>query len=193
MRRPLPFFLLVAFGIALDLVSKSAVFNWLDGSGSIEIIPGIIRFTWAENRGVAFSMFKGANKMWFVVLSLLASAAFIWIYLRCWKNAHGLLVLAIGMLLVGAIGNMVDRAVFGYVRDFIDFVPEIPFIGRWAVFNVADICITVGVIFYFIAELFLAKPPGAETESTQNASTQTPSSDKTDAADSKSQELRAKS
>jgi len=159
MRRPLPFFLLVACGIALDLTSKSAVFRWLDGSGSIDIVPSIIRFTWAENRGVAFSMFKGTNSLWLVLLSLLASVAFIWIYLRCWRTAHGLLILAIGMLLVGATGNMIDRAVFGYVRDFIDFVPEIPLIGRWAVFNVADICITVGVIFYFIAELFLTGSP----------------------------------
>lgn len=165
MRRPLPFFLLVAAGIAVDLVSKWAIFNFLEGRGVYELIPGVLHLKRATNYGVAFSMFHGANSIWFVALSLVASAAFIWIYLRCYRTAPKLLVVAIGMLLVGAIGNMIDRAVFNYVRDFIDFVPELPIVGHWAVFNVADICITLGVVFYFIAELFLSKPtvPAAPT------------------------------
>jgi signal peptidase II len=159
MRRPFYFFIFVACGIAADLISKAMLFSWLHDTGTYELIPHVLNLTLAKNKGVAFSMFRDSAPFYFVVLSLLAAAAFTWIYLRCWRTAPKLLIVAIGMLLVGAIGNMIDRAFFGYVRDFIEFVPEVPFVGHWAIFNVADICITVGVAFYFIAELFLT-PPG---------------------------------
>ena len=76
--------------------------------------------------------------------------------------------LALGLLLVGAIGNLIDRLVFHYVRDFIQFVPRIPLIGQWAVFNVADMCITIGVILFLICELFL-KSNAEEPEKTEKA------------------------
>ncbi|HYF51598.1 MAG TPA: signal peptidase II [Planctomycetota bacterium] len=164
MRRPLPFFLLVAAGIALDLVSKWIVFQWLADDRTVALLPGVLHLTLARNYGVAFSMGKHLHSLWFVLLSLLFSVGLIWFYLRAWRTAAALSILAMGMILVGAVGNMIDRLFFGYVRDFIDFVPEIPLIGRWAIFNVADICITVGVVFYFIAELFLAPKPDAASQ-----------------------------
>lgn len=159
MRRPLPFAILVLTGIVVDLVSKSVIFNALEEKGSIALVPGVLNLTLAKNYGVAFSIMRGYPSEIFIVVSVLSIAAFIWLYMHVRSTAHPLMLIAIGMLLCGAAGNMVDRAFFGFVRDFIDFVPNIPMVGRWAVFNVADICITVGVVLYLIAEIFLRKTP----------------------------------
>ena len=68
----------------------------------------------------------------------------------------GNILAALGLLLIGATGNLADRICFGHVRDFIDFVPPLPLVGHWPVFNLADICITTGVALYLLGE-FLGK------------------------------------
>jgi signal peptidase II len=108
----------------------------------------------AENRGVAFSLLRDHPGI-IMCVSVGALFAILYLYSRIWRTAHSVMIVALGLLLIGAIGNLIDRLVFSYVRDFIQFVPPIPIIGHWAVFNVADMCITVGVILFVISELFL--------------------------------------
>ena len=80
------------------------------------------------------------------------------------------MIVALGLLLVGAIGNLIDRLVYQFVRDFIQFVPPVPIVGHWAVFNVADMCITVGVFLFLIGEIFLkSSPENTDKKSTENA------------------------
>ena len=155
MRKPLPFTLLILLGLAVDLVSKWLAFRALDPTEEYPVIPGVLVLEHAENHGAAFSMLAGHSVLLIAITSV-AIAGIIWLYASTYKKAHPLAVAAMGLLLIGAIGNLVDRILFGYVRDFIDFVPPIPIIGRWAVFNVADIAITVGVILYALVECFLA-------------------------------------
>jgi signal peptidase II len=159
MRSPLPFTLLILSGIAIDLLSKWMVFSHLEAGNaeSIQWIPGVLHITLAQNRGVAFSLFKD-SQLFILSVSALAIGGIVYMYAKNWRTARAPLIFALGLLLTGAIGNLVDRLYFGYVRDFIDFVPPVPFVGRWAIFNVADICITTGVLLFLFSELFLQRP-----------------------------------
>lgn len=162
MRRPFIFILLVLLGIALDQGSKIYVFDLLSGlppqHPSVPLIDGILHLKLAKNEGVAFSMLKGLPSV-ILIISFAAISAIVWIYVKSWRTARAPLIVALGLLLVGAIGNLIDRVALGHVRDFLDFVPHVPFVGAWAIFNVADICITVGVILYLICEMFLRVEP----------------------------------
>jgi signal peptidase II len=89
------------------------------------------------NTGVAFGMFQGANLI-FSILALLVSIAIIYYYPRVPKTDWTLRI-ALGLQLGGALGNLIDRVVFGFVTDFIA-------LENFAIFNVADMSITVGVI-----------------------------------------------
>jgi signal peptidase II len=159
MRSPLPFTLLILFGIATDLLSKWLVFAHLQANDTegVLLIPGILHITLAQNRGVAFSLFKD-SQLFILSVSALAIGGIVYMYVKNWRTARAPLIFALGLLLTGAIGNLVDRLYFGYVRDFIDFVPPVPFVGRWAIFNVADICITTGVLLFLFSEFFLQRP-----------------------------------
>jgi len=154
--RPSSFILLVLGGVALDLFSKWLVFASLGSGGVRQLIPGVLHLAPQENPGVAFSLFRDHPGLIFC-LTLAALAFIIWLYARHWRSGPALMVAALGLLLIGAAGNLADRVYFGHVRDFIDFVPKLPLVGHWPVFNLADMCITAGVALYLFSEL-LGKP-----------------------------------
>lgn len=167
-RRPLNFTTLVLAGIVIDLATKAAVFSNLQDGEVFPLIKGILEIVRAENRGVAFSMLRDYPSL-ILVISLGALSAIIYLYVRIWRTAHPVMIAALGLLLIGAIGNLIDRLKYQYVRDFIQFVPPIPIVGHWAVFNFADMCITVGVILFLISELFLKpSPEPVKTEKHEN-------------------------
>lgn len=151
MRRPIVFALCVALGVTADLLSKWLVFARLAMGAAYPLWPGVLHIAPAQNRGVAFSLLKDHPPIIYLV-SFVAIFVLIAIFWRVRERARTLLLAALGLLLIGAIGNLVDRLCFGHVRDFIDFVPPLPLIGHWAVFNVADMCITMGVGLYLISE-----------------------------------------
>ena len=165
MRRPIVFVFCVMLGITVDLLSKWLVFARLGRGGMYALWPGVLHITTAENRGVAFSMLKEHPSIIYCV-SLAAITVLVWIFWRSRESGGKVLMTALCLLLIGAIGNLVDRLCFGFVRDFIDFVPELPLIGHWAVFNVADICICIGVGMYLLSELFLKTEPPATAANT---------------------------
>lgn len=153
MRRPLIFTVWVLIGVGIDQLSKWLVFGQLPTNESFQIIPGILQFTHATNTGVAFSLLKGFPTL-ILCISTIATILIVGIYKSTWRTAPPLVIAALGLLLIGAIGNLIDRVFLHAVRDFIDFVPQIPiFERRWAIFNIADACITTGVFFYLMSEL----------------------------------------
>jgi len=160
MRRPPVFLLVVAAGLVLDQLSKAMAARSIGDGCTVPVIPDILHFTHGRNTGVAFSLFD-RHPGWILTFTCVAVAALgVW----WWKTREttpltGLWALA--LILVGAAGNLIDRLFLGYVRDFIDFRPELPVIGHWAVFNVADVCICVGVGLYLLSE-FRRKPKTAE-------------------------------
>lgn len=90
-----------------------------------------------NNTGAAFGLFQGLNPV-FIVLAIIVSSLIIYFFPRV-PRSEWMLRLALSMQLGGAIGNLIDRLIYGTVTDFVS-------VGTFAVFNVADSCITLGVI-----------------------------------------------
>lgn len=130
--------------ISLDLSTKLWVHQSLYMNQSIPIIPGWLRITRVENTGAAFSMLEG-QMVFFKVFTIIAIAGLVYAAYRFRRDK--ILFFSLLVAIAGAIGNLYDRVVFGYVRDFID----VPF---FAIFNVADIFIVLGMIVMAIRILF---------------------------------------
>lgn len=127
--------------------------------GTIEIVS-FFNLTWAENCGISLSMFAKCNDTtrWTLVAvtALVAGAVAIWMTREKAKGE----VLALALVLGGALGNILDRVRFGYVVDFADlhFGTFRPFM----IFNVADACISIGVVLLVARALLLGeKAPDA--------------------------------
>ena len=128
-------FILPIIILCLDQSTKLIVNKNFTPHESMPIIKGIFHLTLVHNRGAAFGMLKGQTFL-FVFTSIVA---IILIY-HGLKNTRGnLYSISLGLILAGAIGNLIDRVFFGYVIDFLD-------LRIWPVFNVADSAITVGTI-----------------------------------------------
>ena len=130
----------------LDQLSKKyIVANFLPGESRI-VVPRLLKWTYEQNQHGAFGLF-GSSPVLLIVMALIVLTIF-WISFRE-AAAHSALVrFAFGLILGGAIGNIVDRLHFAYVVDFIDFYRIWP-----NVFNVADSCITSGVILLLLSSL----------------------------------------
>ena len=129
--------------------------------GQVELLP-VLNFTWVENRGVSLGMLTASSDTQRWMLVALTSAIAIGVIYWIWREKRRADVFALGLVLGGAIGNIIDRIRFGYVADFIDlhFGDFQPFL----VFNVADAGITIGVVILLLRAFLLRdKPDKAET------------------------------
>jgi signal peptidase II len=136
--------------IVLDQLTKAWIISGLSLQevGRIPVLPPILNFSWVENTGVSFGLFGGGEARWgLTIFSIVVSAGLGWWALKADRR---LLVTAIGLVMGGALGNVIDRVRFGYVVDFIDFSGTGVF--PW-VFNVADSAITVGVVLLILDSL----------------------------------------
>ena len=140
-------FVAIALGvIALDQVSKILILNFLYGE-QVDLIPGILRFTYVENRGMAFGLL--ADHRWvFMVFSVLG-IALVGVYLYLYVKSR-LGRVALSLIVGGGVGNMIDRVRLGFVVDFIDFC-AFPNLWTW-VFNIADAAVCIGAAL-FVLEL----------------------------------------
>jgi signal peptidase II len=150
------FWPLVAGGLALDLWTKTAVFDWLQRQGrdSFPVINGFLRLVMALNNGAAFGLFRG-RPHWLAAVSIIALIMVFAIFLfgGCKQR---LMTVALGLFTAGVLGNLYDR-IFndGLVRDFIDVVY---WPGRhWPAFNVADSMLCIAVALLIISMLITQK------------------------------------
>jgi len=130
-------------GLILDQSSKLLVLRFMTLNQSIFLWEGVIHLTYVTNKGAAFSLFHDTpiGLKW---ISLVVSLGLIG--LGIWaKSLHKFEKLGFGLILAGALGNGIDRFIYGYVIDFI----ELKFI-RFPVFNLADIAINLGLFFLFL-------------------------------------------
>ena len=127
-------------GDLIGAIDVEALEPIVDGVESIEVIPGVFRFTLVLNRGMAFGALDNARWV-FLILSTLAIVAVL-VYLFWKRPQNKLLLTALVLVTGGGIGNMIDRIKLGYVIDFLDFC-AFPKIWPW-VFNVADAFVCVG-------------------------------------------------
>lgn len=136
--------------IALDQATKIAVRTWLDRGESWPDADWPVRIRHVTNTGAAFGILEDQT-MFLVVMAFIGLAA-IYLYYRYPPFEHWAVPIAIGMMLGGATGNLLDRVRAGEVTDFIDF-------PRYPAFNIADSSITVGIAAIIIGYLLLAPKP----------------------------------
>lgn len=140
--------LVIVLLVILDQAVKYLVRTNIPLGGTADFLPGILGLTHIHNTGAAFSMLSGA-RWFFVVLTLVFVVFGIWV-LAAERLRHPLGRWSWVMVLAGAIGNLIDRCVYGYVVDMF----EVQFM-HFAIFNVADIFVVVGGILFCIYYLFL--------------------------------------
>lgn len=140
--------------IVIDQITKAWMIDMdLRELGHIAVWPGVFNFSWVENTGVSFGLFGGGSARWgLTVFSIAVSGVLAWWALKADRR---LLITAIGLVMGGALGNVIDRIRFGYVVDFLDFSQTGLF--PW-VFNVADSAITVGVILLILDSVMSEHP-----------------------------------
>jgi signal peptidase II len=128
--------------VVLDQLTKWLALKYLLGQAAVAVAP-FLNFVLVFNRGAAFGFLSDAGdwqNMFFVVVAFIACAVIIYMLSRLeWRNTK--VAVGLALILGGAVGNVIDRLVYGYVVDFIDV-----FYGawHWPAFNVADSAITIG-------------------------------------------------
>lgn len=136
--------LVAGFVILLDQVTKEVVRANLAFGASVtpfEVLP-FFRFVHWQNTGAAFGMFQGGGLIFGILAAIVA--ILIIVYFPRIPSQHLIMRIAIAMQMGGAIGNLIDRIMFGPVTDFIA-------VGLFPVFNIADASITVGVVLLLLS------------------------------------------
>lgn len=133
--------------LILDIISKRLVINFMFENESISVIDNFFRLTYAKNEGVAFSFLDGHVS--FIILMTIIVIYLIFKYVRNNIN-NNIEVVGYSFIIGGAVGNLIDRIMYGYVVDFFDFNI---FGYNFPIFNLADTFIVVGVFILCIVSL----------------------------------------
>ncbi len=132
--------------VVADRLTKNFALILKDGS-SRTFIKNVIDFVYLENRGAAFGIMQNARAVFIVITVAVLVGVAAYIFVKKPKNK--LLLSSLGLIAGGAVGNLIDRIMQGYVVDFI----ETTFMD-FPVFNVADICVCIGVALLILYMLF---------------------------------------
>jgi len=176
--------IIIAVVLVLDQVTKYLIKVNMQLHQSIPVLGDFFRITYVENPGMAFGV-RIDNPVLFIGLSLFA-AGLVFYYLFRLRKDGWILQIALSFIAAGAIGNIVDRIIYGRVIDFLDIdffdisLPAFEFlfvdfpgysITRWYVFNVADSAVSVGMTFIIFYIIFYGDPlknSQPETAQTEN-------------------------
>lgn len=156
---PVKFLSISLIVLILDQVTKFLTKSYMTLRQSIPVIGDTVRLTYIENDGMAFGIAIG-NKLLFNIFSIAAAIA-IFIYMLRLRNDHFMPKFALSIIFGGAIGNLIDRLLYGSVVDFLDVkipgIPEIdlyfftlPAMNRWPIFNIADVAVSIGMVLLIV-------------------------------------------
>lgn len=131
----------------LDQISKYVVVHLmeLDRVRQIDVLPPWLQFRMAWNQGINFGLFSNSAEVmrWVLIVLALAISAWVWLWMR--RDGQGVRArIAAGLLIGGALGNVLDRLLYGAVADFLNM--SVPGIANPFSFNVADVAIFAGAI-----------------------------------------------
>lgn len=174
--------------LILDLVTKAIVAHTMYVGQSISVLPDFLYISYVHNKKAAFGKAFGLEKVLgdngirivFLIVTVLAVGVFCWLLYRC-RRRHILMRVSLALIIAGALGNFFDRLVLHYVRDFVEIVffgLDLPLLGEsFAIFNIADVGLTVGVILFLVYFLFIyhepkSKPENAETATDEDSNAQ---------------------
>lgn len=146
-RRPLLLTVLLFVGlVGCDHATKGAAEARLAGEAPAQVVPGVVELSYHQNHGIAFNLERvlpeGARRV-VVPLGILAA---MFVVVVAWRRRLdlGAHPVAYALIASGAVGNLIDRVVRGYVVDFIH-------VTYWPVFNVADVALVVGIGLLFVS------------------------------------------
>ena len=131
--------------IFLDQLTKILVLKLMDLHDSITIIPGMLNITYIQNRGAAFGMLSDHRWVFMVISTLTIIGMGVYLFGFCKERM--LMQVGLAMIIGGGVGNMIDRTIYSYVVDMIDFC----LFDFWMwIFNVADafVCVGAGIVIY---------------------------------------------
>lgn len=149
-------FILAVVIVIIDQLLKMLVVNTIKTSGTVEILGGIVKFDYVENRGMAFGMLQ--NYRWvFIIFTLIVILGLI-IYMIKSKPTNKLFITSITLIVGGGIGNLIDRIILGYVVDYI----QLSFFNP--VCNFADYCITIGTVLLIVYIIFFTQNNNKSTK-----------------------------
>lgn len=139
--------------VAIDQITKYIVAADF-ATKNIEVIHDFFYITYAENTGMAWSLLSG-QQAFFSLMAAIAIGVMAWYLI--YKDPDRLTRISLSLMIAGAAGNLIDRLLIGYVRDFLHF-----YIFRYdfPIFNVADSCLTIGVILLILGTLIEEKHDG---------------------------------
>ena len=144
--------------IAADLLTKLAASKL--GSREVVLIPGVLSLSYIEKHGAAFGIMQGRQWLLIVISAVIIAAAVVFCIRRIRDTRYRYLRVLTVFLVAGALGNMIDRIMLGYVRDFIYFK-----LIDFPVFNVADIYVTVSAVLILIWIILHGDPePGSSSD-----------------------------
>jgi len=131
--------------LMIDIVSKVIVSSLMDVHDSIKIIDNFFYITYVRNTGAAWSIFS--DKTWLIIIISLIIIGIVVFYIYKNKPKMKLEKIGYSLILGGAVGNFLDRIIYGYVVDFLDFYI---FGYNYPIFNLADTFIVVGIFLLVI-------------------------------------------
>lgn len=137
--------------IIIDQILKAIAINSLRVVETIPFIPNLVQFTYVENYGAAFGIFKGKTIFLVGFTSIVIIGMILAIVFK--KVTGNFLIFSVSLVCAGGIGNLIDRIFRGFVVDYIDISP----LFNFAVFNFADCCVVIGTFLLMIDILFLQK------------------------------------
>lgn len=139
----------IAVFVTADQIIKLFALKYLEPVGVRPAIPGVFQFSYVENTGAAFGSFSKFTVVLSVFTAIILVAMVIYILSK--KLEFGVVYCSLVLIIAGGIGNLIDRVFRGYVIDYIE-----PLFVKFAVFNFADILVTVGaavLIIYLIYDM----------------------------------------
>lgn len=151
------YYLIALVVLIFDQITKVYFNSRFELYETVDVIPPVLNWTLAYNYGAAFSFLadQAGWQKWFFAILGLAVAIFIISYLRQIPRTAKALSLGLALVLGGAIGNVIDRMIYGYVIDFIHI--HYADVWHYPIFNIADIGICVGMALVVYDVLFLEK------------------------------------
>jgi signal peptidase II len=142
--------------IVVDQITKFAAVRYLVHHVEVSVLP-FLSFTLTYNRGAAFGFLNnesGWQKFFFIAVAAIAITIIV-LWLRRLEPSNKWVAVALSLILGGAIGNLIDRMMYGYVVDFIDVI--LVYWHFW-IFNIADSAITIGAIVLVLDALGVGNP-----------------------------------
>lgn len=157
--------ILIAAILVADQITKYLIQLYLSPVGtSLPLIQGVFHLTNVHNTGAAWGMMQGFRWL-FIPMTLIVCGIIVFILVKYHKRVTVFSRITLSLLFAGAIGNLVDRVLLGYVRDFFDFC-----LINFPVFNIADSAMTIGCALLIIDALFLKERSIFERVSLQKES-----------------------